>query len=122
MYVYIYIYIMCLYIYIYIYIHTHRYIHIHIRCMILNSITWFRYYNESHHWVISRHIVEMTTTLNIRGGFIYISTANIYTYPPINYNTVYIMLCRHCKYLLVVVYKFMSRIRFNPIQSGSIRF
>ena len=36
------------------------------------------------------------------------STADIYTYTPIIYNTVYIILIRHCKHLLVVVYKNMS--------------
>ena len=34
------------------------------------------------------------------------STANIYTYTPISLNTAYIILIRHCKHLLVVVYKF----------------
>ena len=38
-----------------------------------------------------------------------ISTANIYTYTPIIYNTVYIILIRRCKHLSVVVCKFLSR-------------
>ena len=32
----------------------------------------------------------------------------MYTYTPINYNTVYIVLIRHCKHLLVVVYESLS--------------
>ena len=36
------------------------------------------------------------------------STANAYTYTPIVWNAVYITVVRHCKHLLVVVYKFMS--------------
>ena len=36
------------------------------------------------------------------------STANIYTYTPIIYDTVYMILIRHCKHLLVVVYKILS--------------
>ena len=39
------------------------------------------------------------------------STANIHTYTPHIYNTVYINLIRHCKHLLVVVYIFLSCIR-----------
>ena len=38
-----------------------------------------------------------------------LSTAKMYTYTPIILNTVYIFLIRHCKHLLVVVYKFLSR-------------
>ena len=37
-----------------------------------------------------------------------LATANIYTYTPIIQNTVYIILIRRCKHLLVVVYKFLS--------------
>ena len=37
------------------------------------------------------------------------STTNIYTYTPIIQSTVYIVLIRHCKRLLVVVYKSLSR-------------
>ena len=36
------------------------------------------------------------------------STANIHTYTPSIYNTVYIITIRHCKHLSVVVYKFIS--------------
>ena len=36
------------------------------------------------------------------------STDNIYTYAPIIQNTIYLILIRRCKDLLVVVYKFMS--------------
>ena len=41
------------------------------------------------------------------------STADIYTYTPIIKNTVYIVLSRHCKHLLVVVYKFLSDIQVS---------
>ena len=39
------------------------------------------------------------------------TTAKIYTYTPIIWNTVYIILIRHCKHLLVVVYKSLSRMK-----------
>ena len=37
-----------------------------------------------------------------------LSAANMYTYTPIVYNTVYTIFIRHCKLMLVVVYKFLS--------------
>ena len=42
------------------------------------------------------------------------STANIYTYTPIICATVYMVSIRHCKRLLVVVYKFLSRKHASP--------
>ena len=39
------------------------------------------------------------------------STAKIYTYTPIMYDTVYIISIRRCNHFLVVVYEFLSRSR-----------
>ena len=52
------------------------------------------------------------------GDLCVMSTANVYTYTPIMYNTLYIISIRHCKHLLVVVYKPLSRImhRCHAIQ------
>ena len=80
-----------LYIYIslslYIYIYIHTYIHIHKNITAEDMLQGLQHPN-----------VVLT------------STANIYTYTPIIYNTAYIILIRHCKYLLVVVYNFLTRI------------
>ena len=55
-------------------------------------------------------MTEKSARLLIRWGWSDKSTANIYTCTPIVYNTVYINLIRHRKHLLVVVYKYVSRI------------
>ena len=54
-------------------------------------------------------MTTITTTITITLMIIE-STANIYTYTPIVYNTIYISLTRRCKHFLGVVYKLLSRI------------
>ena len=49
------------------------------------------------------------------------STANIYTYTPIVQNTLYIVLLRHCKHLLAVVYRLLSFIKTNLGWYSSLR-
>ena len=49
----------------------------------------------------------------------YDSTANIYTYTLIVNNTVYIILIRHCKHFLVVVYQFLSCNIMSRLHSNS---
>ena len=103
-YIYIYIYTsMCIHTYIYIYICTYIYIYIYI-------------YTHMYVWgLVRRLFLQTVSEPAFQGGHARAartgpgSTAKIYTYTPIISSTVYIILIRHCKYLLVVVYKLLSR-------------
>ena len=89
-----YIYDIHIYIYIYIYIYDdHQECVEHLRLPLLSRF-------------FSRQELKYTHICT------YISTANINTYTPIIQNTLYIILIRHCKHLLVVVYTSLSRNMF----------
>ena len=126
-YIYIYMYI-CIYIYIHIYIciYTYVYIYIHIYvysihnvgtmyvCICICSFIYIYIYTYRHTCVyvyMCIYIYIYTyihTYIHISPGGLRLlhgpeheeeeSTANIYTYAPISYNTVYIILSRHCKH------------------------
>ena len=49
------------------------------------------------------------------------SIAAIYTYTPLIQNTLYIVLIRHCKHLLVVVYKLLSR-TMASLRASAVNF
>ena len=71
---------------------------------------------------LNRYLDIYTFILKVRMRMLD-STANIHTYTPISYNTVYISLIRHCKHLLVVVYKSLSRMDYmcagTPLMTSS---
>ena len=105
-------------IYIYIYIHTYvqyTYIYIYIyrererEREIMYIYTYIHTYIHIHTYVLpARPPAKGTRLSHVLYRDLTISTANVYTYTPIVYDTVYIILIRHCKHLLVVVYKSWS--------------
>ena len=83
----------CVYIYIYIYYNND------------NSNNIIAYTRQCWDLIRATHCAPPRSRPDARR--IQLSTANIETYTPIVYNTVYIILIRHRRHLLVVVYKFV---------------
>ena len=101
------------YVYIYIYIYTYIPIHIYTHTQHIYIYKYIYIERERDRYMCMYIYIYGSAAAqgicDVRGSEMIDSTAKIYTYTPIVQNTIYIILSRHCRHLLVVLYKSLSR-------------